>query len=190
MILLAALLVGGLTGWGIARWRGNAWRSPAFRLPEVAVIGFVPQFIAFYFPFTRVLLSDSTASWCLMVSQALLLVFAWLNRSLPGMSLLMFGLGCNLAVIVANGGFMPLPVGAASQLVPQEVLDELVQGGRISHASKDVLLPEASIRLLWLADFFVSPSFLPYRFAYSIGDIFIALGAFWLLVKGQLASPP
>lgn len=189
MILLVAVLVGGLTGWGIARWQGHAWRSPAFRYPALVVIGFLPQFFAFYFPGTRHLFSDDAASFCLIVSQALLLIFAWLNHSLPGMNILMFGLSCNLAVILANGGLMPLPVEAATRFVPEEVLDELVLGERISRASKDILLPEASIQLPWLADRFTSPPTLSYRFAYSAGDVFIAFGAFWLLVKGQNKTP-
>ena len=129
------------------------------------------------------------AATCLVFSQVLLLVFAWLNRSLPGMIVLTLGLGCNLAVILANGGFMPLPVEAATRLVSQEVLDGLVLGERISHTSKDILLPEASIRLPWLADRFISPSSLPYRFAFSAGDVFIAFGAFRLLVGGRIAGP-
>lgn len=104
------------------------------------------------------------------------------------MPVLMFGLGCNLAVILANGGFMPLPQEAAARLVSQDVLDSLVLGGRISPSSKDIFLQEASIRLPWLADRFTSPSFLPYRVAYSAGDILIAIGVFLLLVREREIS--
>lgn len=185
MILLVAVLSGGLTGWGIARWQGRTWLPPVFQFPQLVVIGFLPQFFAFYFSTTSRLLSDETASIFLVISQGMLLLFAWVNRSLPGISVLIIGLGCNLAVIVANGGFMPLPLETATRLVSPDVLNFLTIGERISHSSKDVLLPEALIRLSWLADRFASPSFLPYRFAFSIGDVFIALGAFRTLLDGR-----
>jgi hypothetical protein len=140
---------------------------------------------AFYIPFTRRIFPDWLASGSLVLSQITLLIFSLLNWRLPGMPLLIFGLGCNLAVILSNGGFMPLPVETASRLVSPSVIDSLELGGRISSASKDILLPGEQISLPFLSDRFVAPSFFPYRFAFSVGDVFIGLGAFWLLVQGQ-----
>jgi hypothetical protein len=62
-------------------------------------------------------------------------------------------------------------------------MNRLVIGERVSSASKDILLPEANIHLPWLADRFVQS--VPYRFAFSLGDIFIATGAFWILFQGR-----
>jgi hypothetical protein len=149
------------------------------------VLGFLPQMFAFYIPFTRQQFPDWLASGSLVLSQLMLLIFGLLNLRLPGMPLLVFGLGCNLVVILANGGFMPLPVETASRLVSPHVMDSLEIGGRIGHASKDILLPGERISLPLLSDRFVPPPFFPYRFAFSIGDVFIGVGAFWLLVQGQ-----
>lgn len=182
MVLLTAVLAGTLTGWGYARLKGSTWHPPVFRAAWLVIFGFLPQWIAFYLPVTRKLLPDQLAAACLVLSQLLLLVFVFLNLRLPGMPLLAIGFACNLAVILANGGFMPLTVDAASRLVEPSIFNRLTVGERISSSSKDVLLPEPQIALSWLADRFIPPQFIPYRFAFSLGDICVAAGAFWLLV--------
>lgn len=86
---------------------------------------------------------------------------------------------------------MPLPVETAAHLVTANVLNSLEVGARIGSASKDILLSKSQILLPLLADRFISPAFFPYHFAYSLGDVFIGLGAFGLLVRGQpTASEP
>ena len=185
MILLAAIAAGTLAGWGYARWTGRTWQPPMFRATWLVALGFLPQLLAFYLPYTRRLLPDGLASLSLVVSQFMLLVFTFANLRLPGMPVIMVGLACNLVVILANGGFMPLPVEAAARLVDRDVLERLTIGERVSSASKDVLLPESEIFLPWLADRFVVPPSLPYRFAFSLGDVFLAAGSFWLLLVGR-----
>jgi hypothetical protein len=189
VILLTAVVAGALTGWGYARWKGRTWHPPVFRSVWLVLLGFLPQLAAFYLPFTRRLLPDEIALASLVSSQLVLLVFTLVNVHLPGMWLLAFGLGCNLAVIMANGGFMPLTVDAAAKLVNPSILNSLTIGERISNASKDILWPESRILLPWLADRFVPPSFIPYRFAFSLGDVFVAAGAFWMLVGSQPPEP-
>jgi Family of unknown function (DUF5317) len=188
VILLTAIATGVLAGWGYARWKGVAWQSPVLKATWLVALGFLPQFVAFYLPYTSRSMSDEVASLCLVLSQILLLIFAGWNIRLPGMPLLAFGLACNLTVIVANGGFMPMTTSAASRLVSQTVLNRLVVGERVGSASKDILLSEANIRFPWLADRFVPPQNIPYRFVFSLGDIFIAAGTFWLLSYGRPAA--
>jgi hypothetical protein len=101
------------------------------------------------------------------------------------MAVLAVGLGLNLVVIVANGGFMPLPVETARSLLPQAVYDQLQVGSRLGSGSKDVLLPESSIVFPWLADRFGSPASFPRPFAFSLGDILIAVGVIWLLATAN-----
>ena len=181
MILLSAVALGALTGWGVARWQGRHWQPAGFRFSGLLFIGFVPQWLAFYFEPTRRLLPDQTASACLILSQILLIAFAVLNFNRAGMQLLLLGLICNFLVIVMNGGFMPLVAESAARVLPPETINSIGYGERISHASKDVLMSEGNIILPWLADRFMTPKFLPFRFIFSLGDVWIALGAFLVL---------
>jgi hypothetical protein len=64
----------------------------------------------------------------------------------------------------------------------------MVVGQRVSSASKDVLLADSQITLPLLADRFVPPPIISYRFAFSLGDVFVAAGAFWMLAVGRQSA--
>lgn len=187
MILLSAVIAGILTGWGYARWKGRVWHPPVFRGVWLIILGFLPQLVAFYLPYSRRLLPDGFASFGLVLSQVMLLVFTVANIRLVGMPVLSIGLALNLAVILMNGGFMPLPVETAMRFVDPNVLNRLEIGGRIGTASKDILLPESKVALPWLADRFVFSALPYYRFAFSLGDVCVAAGAFRMLIGRQSA---
>ena len=87
----------------------------------------------------------------------------------------------HISVIVANGGLMPIS--------PQTMT--IVHGTHVQEAlesrafgSKDIMLSVEKTRLEWLADRFTVPEQWPIQFAFSVGDVFIALGAFWVLWGG------
>lgn len=95
---------------------------------------------------------------------ALTAVFAAANRRLPGAPLVALGSLLNLVVIVMNGA-MPVDVellGAA--------------GGRLREDAIHEPLTDGSV-LPILADIIIVPFV---RAAYSIGDVFIAIGGFLL----------
>lgn len=118
---------------------------------------------------------------CLVATQIILLGFAWLNRHVPGMSVLICGVVLNLLVMASNGGLMPISPYTAGRLVSEQQLLDFQLGSRIG--AKDILLLPQNTRFEWLADRFLTPAWSPYQAAFSLGDVFIAIGAFWMLAK-------
>jgi len=180
LILLVALLLGLIAGLTLALLQKRAWQPPPLRFLWLVVIAFLPQIFFFYIPATRSTIPTVVVAAGLILSQVLLLVFCWLNRRLAGIWLLALGLALNLLVISANGGLMPISPQTASALLPANVLSHLQIGGRFGYG-KDILLTTEKTNLAWLADRFLLPSWSSYQVAFSLGDILVASGAFWLL---------
>ena len=181
MILLLALAAGLLTGLALAQWKGNLYRVPELKYLWLVFAAFLPQFVLVYFPATRRLFPDWFAAGLLPVSQVMFLAFAWLNRRIWGMVILLCGVVLNLSVMTANGGFMPISPQTASRLVSEDTLQDSQSGSRFG--PKDVLLDPQDTRFEWLADRFLPPAWFPYQVAFSLGDVFIALGVFFLLAN-------
>jgi len=182
VILLLALLAGWLSGLAYARWQKRPYQIPTINYLWLAFVAFIPQLLAFYLPATRSRIPDGLAAANLVTSQTLLLGFAWMNRRLAGMWLLILGLALNLAVIIANGGFMPISPETAGHLIPAAAVQSMNVGSRFGFG-KDVLLLPGDTRLAWLSDRFLLPDWFFYQVTFSLGDIFIASGIFWLLLR-------
>ena len=180
MILLAALAAGLVTGLALARWRGVPYQAPDLNHLWLVFVAFLPQYIVFYLFGDR----QNVSALLLPLSQALLLIFAWLNRQLPGMMILLLGTALNFTVIAANRGFMPISPQTASHLVPQAVLENVQPGERFG--TKDILLLPEDTRFEWLADRFLPPAWSAYQVAFSFGDVLIAFGVFQLLAQQGL----
>jgi len=145
----------------------------------LVAVAFLPQWFAFNLAAGQDLVPDPLAALVLVLSQLLLLAFAWCNRDRPGFWALALGLGLNLLVISLNGGFMP--IGPETL---KELFAALPQGWEVGSrlgSSKNILLPAAGTHLPWLSDRFLLPSWFPDRVAFSLGDAIIAAGAFWVL---------
>ena len=162
------------------------YQAVEVRFAWLVLVAYLPQFFAFYLPATRSSFPENWVPVVLVGSQVLLLLFVWLNRRLPGFWLLGLGLFANLLVISLNGGLMPLMPQNAARLIPAGSPVTLQLGERVGFG-KDILLEKANTRLWFLGDVFMLPGVFSYPLAFSIGDILISTGAFWLLWK--LGSP-
>ncbi|NLF66314.1 MAG: DUF5317 domain-containing protein [Chloroflexi bacterium] len=154
-------------------------QPPALTTVWLVVIAFLPQWLAFHLAATARLIPDVAAAALLVLTQVLLLIFVWRNRGHLGVRLMGIGVAMNLAVIVANGGLMPTFPEVVAQLAPGATGTWNV--GERLWLSKDVVLPASEAALPWLADRFLLPDWLPWRVAFSLGDVFMAGGAFALL---------
>ncbi len=102
-----------------------------------------------------------------MFSYVLLGAFAWSNRRIPGVPLVILGGLMNFAAIAANGGVMPADPDLALHVAGAE---GFVNAGAV-----------ADPKLLFLGDVFATPEWFPLYNVYSVGDAAIILGIFVLL---------
>jgi hypothetical protein len=170
-----------VVGLAWARWYKLPYQPPELQHLWLVFVAFLPQFFIINLPITRRLFSYSTVVVFLLASQTLFLGFVWLNRRILGMSILLCGVVLNLAVMTANGGFMPISQQTASRVVSEDTLRDAEFGSRLG--AKDILLRPQDTRFERLADRFLPPIWFPYQVAFSLGDVFIALGVFWLLAQ-------
>lgn len=178
MILLFAIAAGVLAGWLWAGRQKLRYEAPVLRHIWLVFVAFAPQYLVTYLP-TREKIPEWISALCLIVSQLILIGFALLNHNHQGMKILTIGTMLNFLVMAANGGFMPINVQTAGRLVAPDFLSTFSTGSRFG--PKDILLLPGQIRFEWLAHRFLPPVWSPYQVAFSLGDIFIAAGAFWLL---------
>jgi hypothetical protein len=93
--------------------------------------------------------------------------FAWANRRIPGMPLIILGGLLNFVAIAANGGVMPAD--------PELALHVAGDGGFVNSGALD------DPRLPFLGDVLATPSSWPLYNVYSVGDVTIVIGVLVLL---------
>lgn len=180
-MLLVIAVVAGLTA-GLIRAYVNKRQLviPNIVAGWLVPAAFIPQGLCFFLPLTRSRIPNNVVAVLLVISQVMLLVFALMNRKQPGFWALGLGVALNTLVISANSGWMPISPETLFRLNPGATEYTWIIGQRLG-VSKDIVLPYDSMVFPILSDRIVLPPFLSSRLAYSLGDIFIAWGAFGLL---------
>jgi hypothetical protein len=106
---------------------------------------------------------DGVARGLWLLSFALLVGFAVVNRAVRGVVLVFAGLACNLAAVVANGGLMPASPHA-------------IRAAGLTYRLKNNSISTVHPHLAWLTDRWAVPEWIPWGNVYSVGDVLIAAG--------------
>lgn len=115
----------------------------------------------------------------LVLSQLALVFLFLLNRHLPGARIFALGIALNTAVMVANGGWMPVTPETYKFVHPDWPPVEVYSR---APNSKNIVLPRAETKLWILSD--IIPVILPHRgWALSIGDVLLIFGAAQFIFK-------
>lgn len=123
----------------------------------------------------------------LIGSYALLVAVVLANLRVPGVAVIGLGLAANLAVIAANGGYMPVTSEAVSRAGLEQLVTTTDVGTEI-FGSKDIVLPYSDTRLWALSDIVILRW--PFPTVVSLGDVILAAGAFWFIFRSLHSEHP
>lgn len=163
--IIAGLLLGG---------RLDRLADLRLRWAPLALLGLLVQVALFADPVSSVVGDAAPAVY--VASTAAVLVAVLRDVRVRGMAVVALGAACNLAAIVANGGYMPADPAALASVV------ELSPG-----YSNSVVVADPALRPL--TDLFALPSAFPLANVFSIGDVLIGIGIALVIVFAMRARP-
>ena len=180
MVLAEAAIAGILLGL-LSGGRLGALGELRIRRVELAYAAIALQIAAFPSGVLPWSTPDGVARGLWLVSFALLVGFAVVNRAVRGVALVFAGLASNLAAVVANGGLMPASPHA-------------IRAAGLTYRLKNNSISTVHPHLAWLTDRWAVPGWIPWGNVYSVGDVLIAAGIIATIVlamhgraKAQLA---
>ncbi len=179
MILLLAVVFGLAASYLRARLKHRKIRLQKIRWEWLVFAMVLPQVLVFQVPVVARWVAESIIPPIQITSMIGLLVFTAANMGVPGFLALGIGLFSNFLVIAANGGWMPISLDTLIRMYPTLNPDFWSVGSRLAF-TKDRILPIENTNLFWLSDCFTLPQWIPYKVAFSPGDIFISIGVFLL----------
>ena len=118
-----------------------------------------------------------------VIGALLLLAVVWFNRQIPGALLFGTGLTLNLIVIVAFGGRMPVLL--PHDVDPNSPVVALLKGG-LDPLHVALAHPQG---LWFIGDIFAIPSLGGHSSLVSIGDLLMAAGVAWLIIRCSQRGP-
>jgi hypothetical protein len=135
------------------------------------------QVVAFPFPWLPWHTSNGVARALWLVSYALLVLAAFLNREVTGVPVVAAGMISNVVAVVANGGHMP-------------VLPSALAAAHKSYRVHFNSAMDATPNLSFLVDRWAVPRWAHAGNVFSIGDVVIAIGAMILVYSAMGARRP
>jgi hypothetical protein len=118
-----------------------------------------------------------------VVGALLLLAVVWFNRRIPGALLFGAGLTLNLSAIVAFGGRMPVLL--PHDVDPNSAVLALLRGG-LDPLHVALAHPQG---LWFIGDVFAIPGIGGHSSLVSIGDLLMAAGVAWLIIRCSQRAP-
>jgi hypothetical protein len=180
MILTLAIVIGLIATLIRSRLTNRTLKLPKFRLEWLIFVSVLPQVLTFFIPVVGQRIPESVVPVIQIISMTGLLVFTGINFLQPGFWLLGLGLFSNYLVIFLNGGWMPILPETLHHMVPTKPLEIWEVGTRLG-LTKDRIFAYENVKLVFLSDRFTLPQWVPYKVAFSLGDIFISIGVVVLL---------
>jgi hypothetical protein len=180
MILSLAVIIGLAATITRARIMKRTLVLPSLSQEWLVFIAVIPQIVVFYIPNLSKGVPETVIPYIQIVSMLGLLVFVAINNKISGFVILGIGLVSNFLAIATNGGWMPISVKTLGRLHPELTVQSWKVGERLSLTKDRILLPE-NTNLIFLSDTLNLPSWIRYKFAFSIGDVLISIGIIWLL---------
>ncbi|MSP13675.1 MAG: hypothetical protein EXR62_12055 [Chloroflexi bacterium] len=168
---------------GLARLQGGKFARLAELQLRNAGLFLIPlclQLLLFT-PMAAGFLPHSLVSMLYILSMVILVTAAWLNRKIPGMGLAGMGLSLNLLAIGANGGRMPVAPEAlafSGRALPLGPDSQPLNNSTLGYGAT-----------LWpLTDILATPAGWPLANVFSIGDLLLAAGVFFLVWRVMTAK--
>lgn len=174
LIILALLLRRDLSAIGRIAYRGG-WKLVAL----LAGLFVLQAMLVLYIPGRTVF-----HVVLLVLSQIALIFLCLLNRHLPGAKLFALGIILNMAVMVANGGWMPVTPETHRFVHP----DRTVEVQARPSSSKNIVLPRTETNL-WILSDVIRVSLPWHRNAMSIGDVLLILGGAQFIFSRHQEEP-
>ncbi|MBI2774255.1 MAG: DUF5317 family protein [Chloroflexi bacterium] len=153
-MLISGVVLGVVAGW--------ATGGRIARLGDLRISWWPLLAVAIAIRIVAPMFGDSLIAW--VIGFALIIIVALVDRHLPGMAAIASGAALNLLVVLANGAMAVDPAAAATV------------GATIHSDGLHRALREGDV-LTFLAD---RIPVAPIAGVYSVGDVFLALGGFWV----------
>ena len=177
MVLVFAVLLGIAIGLALG---GRVGRLADLQLRGIPLFAIVMacQIVIFptgMFPWT---IPEGLATAASLLTYALLVLVAVLNRKVRGFPIAAVGMACNLLAIAGNGGHMP-------------ALPRAMRAAGLTYSGvHNNSVADANPHVAWLVDRWGAPGWLPMANVYSVGDVLLAVGTVVIISAAMGARVP